>query len=103
MAKKSRVKGQRNEQAIVALLREAGIQAERVPLSGAAGGSFIGDILVDGEVFEAKIRQSGFVQIYDWLGDNAGLFIRADRQELLIVVRVSDWIKLKTKRKLGAA
>ena len=38
MAKKSRVKGQRNEHAIVNLLKDAGIQAERVPLSGAAGG-----------------------------------------------------------------
>jgi len=97
MAKKSRVKGQRNEQAIVALLREAGIQAERVPLSGAAGGSFVGDILVDGERFEAKIRASGFKQIYEWLGDHVGLFIRGDRRELLIVLRAADWIELRRR------
>ena len=102
MGKKSRVKGQRNENQIVNLLKDAGLNAVRVPLSGMHGGQFAGDIIIDGERFEAKIRQSGFKQIYDWLGDNNGLFLRADRQELLIVVRAEDWVALKTKGKPGA-
>jgi hypothetical protein len=97
MGRRSRVKGQRNEVAIVNLLKEAGIQAERVPLSGAAGGSFVGDIMVDGARFEAKIRASGFKQIYEWLGDHRGLFIRSDRKELLIVIRAADWIELRRR------
>jgi len=54
MGKKSRVKGQRNECAIVNTLKDAGLPAVRVPLSGAAGGQFAGDILIDGKRYEAK-------------------------------------------------
>jgi hypothetical protein len=99
MGKKSRIKGQRNECAIVNLLKDAGLPAERVPLSGAAGGQFAGDILIDGKRYEAKIRASGFRQIYEWLGDHAGLFIRSDRRETLIVIRAADFIELMTKGK----
>ena len=102
MGKKSRVKGQRNEYALVSALKDAGLEAVRVPLSGAHGGVFAGDILIDGKRFEAKIRSTGFKQIYDYLADNAGLFIRADRREALIVLRVEDWIELMTKGKPGA-
>ena len=97
MGKKSRTKGQRNECAIVNLLKDAGLPAERVPLSGAAGGQFAGDIVVNGKRFEAKIRASGFKQIYEWLGDHRGLFIRSDRRELLIVLRAADWIELRRR------
>jgi hypothetical protein len=83
-------------------LKDAGLPAERVSLSGAAGGQFVGDILIGWKRYEAKIRASGFNQIYDWLGDNAGLFIGSDRKETLIVLRAGDFIELMTKRKLGA-
>jgi len=94
MGKKSRAKGQRNECAIVNLLRAAGLPAERVPLSGSAGGSFAGDIVIGGKRYEAKIRASGFRQIYEWLGDHSGLFIRSDRSPLLIVIPAADYIEL---------
>jgi hypothetical protein len=99
MGKKSRTKGRRHECAIVNLLKDAGLPAERVPLSGAAGGQFAGDILMGGKRYEAKIRASGFKQIYEWLGDRAGLFIRSDRKETLIVLRAADFIELMTKRR----
>ena len=102
MGKKSRTKGTVNERAIVNLLRDVGIEAERVPLSGACGGTFAGDVLIRGKRYEAKVRASGFKQIYDGLGDNAGLFIRSDRKETLIVLRAADFIELMTKRKPGA-
>ena len=41
--KSSRDKGLRVEREIVNALRELGVDAERVPLSGSAGGSFSGD------------------------------------------------------------
>jgi len=44
VGKKSRDKGYRTEAALVQRLRAAGIPAERVPLSGGAGGSFAGDV-----------------------------------------------------------
>ena len=98
MGKKSHAKGKRNECAIVNLLKDAGLAAERVPLSGAAGGQFAGDILMGGKRYEAKIRASGFKQIYEWLADHRGLFIRGDRRELLIVLRAADWIELRRRQ-----
>jgi len=97
MGKKSRSKGMRNEQGLVNLLKDAGLPAVRIPLSGAHGGVFAGDILIDGERYEAKIRADGFKEIYKWIDGNRGLFLRADRQEALIVVRLSDWIKLRRR------
>jgi hypothetical protein len=96
MARKSRDKGARNEVAIANLLKDAGLPCQRIPLSGACGGLFAGDILIDGRRYEAKIRGDGFREIYKWIDGNAGLFLRADRQEALIVLRVKDWIELMT-------
>lgn len=44
MSRASRDKGARAEREIVHRHRELGVHAERVPLSGAAGGRFIGDV-----------------------------------------------------------
>src|SRR5436189_196991 len=41
-----RAKGNRLERTIVRLFQEVGIGAERVPLSGSAGGSYAGDFSV---------------------------------------------------------
>ena len=43
---RSRNKGARTERAIVRLLQNKGLAAERVPLSGAAGGKYCGDVSV---------------------------------------------------------
>jgi Holliday junction resolvase len=43
----SRDKGSRTERAIVRLLQERGLAAERVPLSGAARGRFGGEDIID--------------------------------------------------------
>lgn len=94
--KKSRDKGGREERALVRQFQDAGLAAERVPLSGAAGGSFAGDLTVPvlGQDwrFESKVRADGFKQIYEWLGAHRGLFIRSDRNAALVVLRVSDFI-----------
>ncbi len=62
--KASRRKGDRFERECVALFQTHGIAAERVPLSGAAGGSFSGDVTVPilgiDRRLEAKIRRGGF-------------------------------------------
>ena len=44
--RRSRSKGVRTERAIVNALKASGIAAVRVPLSGAVGGRFAGDILL---------------------------------------------------------
>lgn len=101
MGKRSRDKGSRVERAIVNSLKASGITAERVPLSGGAGGSFIGDIRIDfgmGEkLLEVKARAVGFKQIYDWLGSNFGLVVKADRSEPLLVIRLKDAAEIATK------
>jgi Holliday junction resolvase len=69
--KASRDKGNRAERALVKFLQEKGFAAERVPLSGAAGGSFVGDITIPvmgiDRCAEVKVRSKGSRQLYDWL------------------------------------
>ena len=88
--KRSRDKGMRMEREVVNALLEAGISAERVPLSGAAGGSYTGDLtfaaLGEDWTGEVKSRASGFSQLYDWLGSNDALFVRRDRDRWLVVI-----------------
>jgi Holliday junction resolvase len=85
-------KGKRFERDIVTLLREAGIDAYRVPLSGAARG-FKGDVHIkkDGRTFvlEAKSRaRLGF--IYKSLRENDFLAIKQDRSDPLVVLRLEQ-------------
>jgi Holliday junction resolvase len=86
----SRQKGNRLERALVRALQDNGFAAERVPLSGSAGGSYTGDLTVpllgrDLRV-EAKARGSGFQQLYGWLNGADLLIVRADRSEPLVVL-----------------
>jgi Holliday junction resolvase len=88
----SRQKGNRTERAIVRLLQEHGLAAERVPLSGAARGRFGGDVSVPviGRDLrcEVKCRGGGFRRLYDWLDGADVLILRADRRGLLVVVPI---------------
>jgi hypothetical protein len=85
-----RRKGNRVERELVACLRERGFAAERIPLSGSAGGSFIGDITIPllgrDFVVEVKVRGDGFRRLYDWLANRDLLIVRADRREPLVIV-----------------
>src|SRR3954449_7838872 len=88
--KASRQKGNRAERAIVKFLQERGFAAERVPLSGSAGGSYLGDLTVPilevDRVVEVKCRADGFRELYRWLIDRDILIVRADRSEPLVVL-----------------
>lgn len=100
--KGSRVKGDTFERLVVNTLCATGVYAERVPLSGAVkGGSFEGDVLVnlgqerwDKQKFECKIRAKAWKDLYDYLKGNFGLFIRRDREEPLVVLRLQDFAEL---------
>ncbi len=88
--RKSRDKGLRAERAIVRYLQDQGFAAERVPLSGSAGGRFSADISVplmgmDRRV-EVKCRAQGFREIYGWLEGADMLIVRADRKEPLVIL-----------------
>jgi len=88
--RKPRDKGNRAERAIVRFLQDRGFAAERVPLSGSAGGSYLGDLTIPvigvDRVVEVKCRADGFRELYRWLIERDILIIRADRSEPLVVL-----------------
>ena len=88
-----RHKGARTERSIVNALKANGIAAARVPLSGAVGGRFTGDIVLPlmgrDLCVEVKARADGFRELYIWLNQRDVLIVKADRQEPLVVVRLS--------------
>jgi len=88
--RQSRDKGNRAERAIAKFLQDRGFAAERVPLSGAAGGSYLGDVTIPvlgaDRVAEVKVRANGFGQLYSWLEERDLLIVRADRKEPLVVI-----------------
>src|SRR3954471_23979483 len=96
--RRSRDKGARTERAVVKAFRDEGVAAERIPLSGAAGGRFSSDLTVpilgrDVKV-EVKCRAEGFRQLYKWLGGNYGLVIKADRLRPLMVLALADFAQM---------
>ena len=86
----SREKGNRAERALVRFLQDHGFAAERVPLSGAAGGSYCGDVTVPildvDRLVEVKCRANGFRELYSWLEGRDLLMVKADRRDPLVVV-----------------
>jgi Holliday junction resolvase len=91
--RRSHTKGARTERAIVNALTVSGIAAVRVPLSGAVGGRFAGDIILPllgrDLCVEVKARAHGFRELYSWLDRRDVFIVKADRQEPLVVVRLS--------------
>ena len=64
-----------------------------MPLSGAVGGRFAGDIVLPllgrDLCVEVKARADGFRELYSWLDQREVLIVKADRQEPLVSVRLS--------------
>lgn len=101
MGKFSRDKGSRFERETVSIFRAYGLQADRIPLSGAAEG-FKGDVrLIDHNEchlrVECKKRASGQKQIREWIEDSDLLVLGADRQEALVVLRLKDFCELQAE------
>jgi hypothetical protein len=91
--RRSHRKGARTERSIVNALQANGMAAVRVTLSGAVGGRFAGDILLPfmgrDLCVEVKAREDGFRQLYCWLNERDVLIVKADRQEPLVILRLS--------------
>ncbi len=103
MGNMSRRKGGRIEREIVVLHMAAGIHAEKVPLSGAAGGRFKADVDVyalgrDAAplVTEVKARANGegFATLARWLGDNDAIFLRQNNAQPLVCLPWRSWLRL---------
>lgn len=96
MGKSQRDKGYRTENNVRIKAVSHDLAAYRVPLSG--GASIKGDVVVTGKggdwVIEVKCRRDGFKQIYEWLGDNDALVIKADNKRELVVLDMGDFFDL---------
>src|SRR5262249_17324571 len=100
-----RHKGARSERALVHLLRDHGLAAERQPLSGSLGGRFSGDVSVPllgvDRIAEVKTRASGFRQLYAWLDGRDLLALKADRADWLIVLPFQTFIQIAAAAELA--
>ena len=99
MGKKSRDKGARGEREIVNILIGAGLKAKRTAPLQTYLKNEAPDILVETKngalKIEVKLRADGFKQLYQWLGDNDCLIVKADRQEPLIIQPLKKTLPLK--------
>lgn len=98
MPNPQRQKGDRFERDCVHQLDALGIKASRVPLSGAAGGEYSGDLRVDvcgtTETIECKTRKRAWSDLFGWLPGNYALFIKADRTDTLVVMSLETFATL---------
>jgi hypothetical protein len=105
--RRCRDKGNRVEREIVRRLQDHGFAAERVPLSGAAGGRYVGDLSVPllgiDRTIEVKVRSNGFRQLYDWLVERDLLIVRADRLQPLVVIPLRLAVEIAQAAELGRA
>jgi hypothetical protein len=82
IGKRQRDKGARREREFAHL-----VGGERVPLSGAAGGSFAGDVrLPNGWRVQVKARADGWRTLYAQLADVELLALKADHWDWLVVL-----------------
>lgn len=95
-------KGSRIELEIVHRLRDAGIEAERIVLSGAAGrfhSRLEHDVRVS-DTFQCEVKArangEGFLLLEQWLGTAAMLFLRRDRQDPFVFIPWETFEKLIT-------
>ena len=99
--KAPRQKGDRLERLAVDILQSYGLDAKRVPLSGAMRG-FKGDVVVtiNGQPLqlECKSRKAGFKLFYDAIeAGNCGLVLKTDREDPLICVPLRAFAALLAK------
>lgn len=99
--KRSKDKGYKGEKEVEAMLRRDGLDAERVPLSGSAGGKWSGDVKVclDGVEKLVSVKRRKRVAHEGWLGDYDLLFARSDGDTggWLVSMRYQDWLELVRK------
>jgi len=97
MRKIGRQKGRRGEYEIRDRIRKAGIECERVPVSGSAEG-FKGDIWfrIEDVVYkgEVKRRKSGFTTLYKWIEGKDALFLRDDFKDWIVVLPLDVFLNI---------
>jgi hypothetical protein len=87
--RRSRDKGARTERAIIKALQAQGIMATKISGMYKPGADISMPLLGSDKAVEVKCRAAGFRQLYDWLNERDILIVKSDRQEPLVVVRLS--------------
>ena len=100
--RRSRDKGARTECAIVRLLQASGIEATKISGAWLPGADLRLPILGVDRTVEIKCRAAGFRTLYDWLNDRDVLIVKADRQEPLVVLRMSLAAQIATSGNDGS-
>jgi len=93
----SKRKGDRIERGVVTRYRALGLAAQRVPLSGAGGGLFAGEVVVPGAGrigVNARAQGSGFVTLTKSLGTADALVLRQDYAKPLVVLPWATYSRL---------
>jgi hypothetical protein len=98
MTHPSKRKGSRFEVEVVHALQRAGLAAEKVPLSGAVGGRFAGDVSVPvrgiDRALQCKRRRRSFTSLYGAIDGHYALVLRDDGQKPLVVLSLDDFAAL---------
>lgn len=98
----SKDKGRRGEHHAVKVFEQAGVKAQRVPLSGSLGGEYTGDIVVgscehpimQGEV---KYREGISNQLWNWLQqdtNNDFLVVKKNHKQPLVLISLDKFAKI---------
>ncbi len=90
-------KGNRVERELVQLLCELGLPCARVPLSGAIGGAWSGDIhlLLQGSTYKIEVKaRREFRTLQQWLAQPDLLLLKPDRQPPLAALPMTLLVKL---------
>lgn len=86
--KKSRDKGARREREFASI-----ISGTRVPLSGAMGGEYVGDVKGCGLLWEVKARKQAWGQLYTWLDKVDAVALKADKKDWLVCMRAKKFLE----------
>lgn len=95
---KAKQKGYRFEIAVRDMLREKGIPAERVPLSGSMGGAFADDIVIgtlQNPIMrgEAKHRENINKQLWEWLNGVDFTILKRNHKEPIVLITFEEFVE----------
>jgi Holliday junction resolvase-like predicted endonuclease len=87
--RRSRDKGARTERAIAKVLQANGFAAAKISSAYQPGHDIVLSLSGRDLCVEVKARAGGFQGLYSWLSGRDLLIVKADRQEPLVILRLS--------------
>ena len=86
-------KGTRVEREFVNIAKAEGLDAHRVPGSGAFEG-LPNDVVIEGHRCECKARKNGWATMERWIAGSDALLLKPDRSPSMVVMWWDDWIQM---------